>query len=332
MSIATCTPSSGPATGGTHVTLGGADFVQGMAVEFDGVPATDVVVSSGTDPVASWAFFNAIAGGESMALAVGDTITVGTQVYTFQDVLTDVAGNMLIGADNFDSMAIFARAVVGGPGRGTYYADSTPVNADAEVSGYGSGLVAHALVPGVAGDSIPVATTCTTAIWHGEGYGIGGDGVDFLCLGSDGSGAGSSLTCVTPAHAAGAVDVVVDPGISDWTLVNGFTFVEGGGDGWIDIADFRDIEIRAADFADGLAHARVWIWTDVAATIQARVWNITDGISMGESTVITSTTPTMVTINVLLTATLAYYRLQVTSNLGSIDLWATSGQLIKGAA
>ena len=41
-------PTDGPTAGGTAVTITGTGFVSGAAVSFDGLPATDVTVTSGS--------------------------------------------------------------------------------------------------------------------------------------------------------------------------------------------------------------------------------------------------------------------------------------------
>jgi hypothetical protein len=127
----------------------------------------------------------------------------------------------------------------------------------------------------------------------------------------------------------------LSPSIDPFALLGGYTYIEGGntpGSGWVDIANFVDVEIRAAHFPDGLAHVRVTLWTgDPLATIKARLWNAALGVSLGESDVVTGTTPVTVEIPVVLTEPLAYYRVQVTSNLAAVDLWAASVQLVGGA-
>jgi hypothetical protein len=46
--VASVNPLSGPASGGTAVTVTGTDFLTGASVTFNSVPATNVVVTSGT--------------------------------------------------------------------------------------------------------------------------------------------------------------------------------------------------------------------------------------------------------------------------------------------
>src|SRR5262249_11464060 len=51
--VSSVTPSSGPATGGTAVTITGTNFVSGATVTFAGAAATNIVVVSGTQITAT---------------------------------------------------------------------------------------------------------------------------------------------------------------------------------------------------------------------------------------------------------------------------------------
>lgn len=117
--------------------------------------------------------------------ADGDTITLGSSTYTMRTALVgDVAGEVLIGADGNASLANIVAAIVNGGGG--VYAPSTPVNADADAYiRFPDQLAANALVVGVAGDAIALATTGGAGQWYGEG----GIPIDHLQLGSDPSGA-----------------------------------------------------------------------------------------------------------------------------------------------
>lgn len=57
-----------------------------------------------------------------------DTVTTGTKVYTFQTVLTNTDGNVLIGASASDSIDNLIAAINLGAGSGTTYAASTSAN------------------------------------------------------------------------------------------------------------------------------------------------------------------------------------------------------------
>jgi hypothetical protein len=203
MGLTAVTPSSGTGYGGTLVTLTGTGFVTGATVTFDGTPATSVVVQPPSGGVHAYAFL-----ASTVNYAAGDTITLGTQVYTYQTTLTNVAGNLLLGGNLSESLNIFCRAVVGGPGRGVTYATATPVHTSAEAYRYFDMAKAVALVAGVAGNSLVSTTTGASAGWITEGA----IPTTTLLLGEDAATGGTQIACVTPAHAAGAVDVrVINP-------------------------------------------------------------------------------------------------------------------------
>lgn len=100
--------------------------------------------------------------------ANGETVTIGGQVYTFQTVLTDVSGNVLIGANTEASLGNL-NAAINHAGGGNYAA-STPVHAS--VTSYmlfPDRMLARAITAGAAGNSIAVTDTAANADWVGEG-------------------------------------------------------------------------------------------------------------------------------------------------------------------
>lgn len=109
--------------------------------------------------------------GPASNFADGNEVVVGGQTYTFQAVLTDESGNVLIGAGANDSSWNLIQAINGeSGGAGIVYAASTPKNssvaAHMPVSG---GIVAVAITPGAAGNNIVVSSTKIDAQWFGEG-------------------------------------------------------------------------------------------------------------------------------------------------------------------
>jgi hypothetical protein len=104
---------------------------------------------------------------------------------------------------------------------------------------------------------------------------------------------------------------------------------------WVDIADFLDMEIDAADYPGGLARVLCELWTGAGSpagspgpTIQARLWNRTDGVSCGESAVVTSETPVTSDFAVALTSGIKRYREQVTSDTELVDLFCIGAGLL----
>lgn len=86
-----------------------------------------------------------------------DAVTVDGKVYTFQTVLTDVDGNVLIGATTEDSQDNLVAAVNLGTGKGTKYAASMTLHPTVSAAdGAGTTLIATAKTAGDAGNSIVV--------------------------------------------------------------------------------------------------------------------------------------------------------------------------------
>lgn len=102
--------------------------------------------------------------------ADSEEVVLGGTTYVFQDVLTDVAGHVLIGGDIQESHANLANAITLGAGSGVTYAASTMVNASAVAYEQTTVLMkARALTAGAAGNSIACTTTAANAAWVGEG-------------------------------------------------------------------------------------------------------------------------------------------------------------------
>lgn len=94
-----------------------------------------------------------------------ETVTIGTKVYTFQTALTDVDGNVLIGADAEESLDNLVAAVNLAAGAGTTYAASmtAPSENVVAVDGAGTTLEVYDI------DSAGIATTetLTNGSWGG---------------------------------------------------------------------------------------------------------------------------------------------------------------------
>lgn len=113
------------------------------------------------------------------------TVVVGGKTYTFQTTLTDVDGNVLIGADQTASHQNFYDAINLTGTAGTQYAASmtknTMVTATAAT---GTTTVVAAKVPGAIGNPIATTETQTNASWGAAtlagGTGDIGDFIDDL--------------------------------------------------------------------------------------------------------------------------------------------------------
>jgi hypothetical protein len=94
------------------------------------------------------------------------TVTIDGKVYTFQTVLTNVNGNVLIGATNSDTLDNLIAAITLGAGAGTLYATATTLHATVTAAaGAGDTMVVTAKSPGTAGNSLATTETGTFTAW-----------------------------------------------------------------------------------------------------------------------------------------------------------------------
>jgi hypothetical protein len=95
------------------------------------------------------------------------TVTIGGKVYTTQTTLTDVDGNVLIGADQTATAANLAAAINLGAGAGTTYATSMTENPHvaADATAAAGVLTVRAKIPGAVGNLVDTTETQTNAAW-----------------------------------------------------------------------------------------------------------------------------------------------------------------------
>lgn len=96
-----------------------------------------------------------------------ETVTIGGKVYTMQTVLTNVDGNVLIGANAAASLSNLAAAINLGAGSGSTYAAATTANANVSATATATTLVVTALVGGTAGNAITTTETAANASFGG---------------------------------------------------------------------------------------------------------------------------------------------------------------------
>lgn len=109
-----------------------------------------------------------------------ETVTIGGKVYTFQAVLTNVDGNVLIGASASESLDNLIAAINLDAGAGTLYAAATTLHPTVAASaGVGDTMVATAKDSGSAGNAIATLETLTNGVWGG-GTLAGGDDAGYL--------------------------------------------------------------------------------------------------------------------------------------------------------
>lgn len=146
-----------------------------------------------------------------------ETVTIGAKTYTFQTVLTDVDGNVLIGATAADSIANLVAAITLGAGAGTTYATSTTAHPTVTAAdGAGDTVDVTALTAGSAGNAIATTETLTNGSFAAATL-LGGvdatwyavSGATTLINGSLSTGAVSFPLTTTLAPVVGANIVVV---------------------------------------------------------------------------------------------------------------------------
>lgn len=96
-----------------------------------------------------------------------ETVVLGTVTYTFQTVLTAVANNVFIGADQAASLDNLLAAVNQEAGEGTLYGTGTVFNPDARMDDLASTSekLATARIPGTAGNTLATTETLTNGAW-----------------------------------------------------------------------------------------------------------------------------------------------------------------------
>jgi len=99
------------------------------------------------------------------AIANGDTITIGAKVYTFQDTLTDVDGNVKRSGTLATDLANLVKAINLTGVAGTDYATSSVIDANVSAVSDATTMTVTAKTAGTAGDAIASTETSATAAW-----------------------------------------------------------------------------------------------------------------------------------------------------------------------
>lgn len=111
-----------------------------------------------------------------------ETVTIGTKVYTFQTSLTNVDGNVLIGATASDSLDNLIAAINLSAGAGTLYAAATTANGFVSAAaGAGDTMDVTAIKAGTFGNTIASTETLANGSWGGSTL-SGGSGGDVKIL------------------------------------------------------------------------------------------------------------------------------------------------------
>jgi hypothetical protein len=249
-----CTPTNGPAPGGNAVTVNGANFVATpTSVTFGGTAATNIVFSSSTAVTCTAPAHAAGTVNVTVTNPDGQQGT-GNNVYTFNPAPTvtgcspgggalaggtsvTVSGNNFVATPTVTFGGVAATSVVFvnsntvtcvTPAHAAGTVNVTVTNPDNQ-SGTGTNLYSY--------NPAPTVTGCTPAAGAtAGGTNVTVNGSNFLATPSSITFGGSpatsiafvnsgAVTCVTPAHAAGAVNVVVtNPDNQTGTGANVYTF------------------------------------------------------------------------------------------------------------
>lgn len=320
--VTTITNSAGPPVGGTAVTITGTDFVTGATVLFDTDPCTPVGFTSSTTltcttpahlvgavsvtvtnpdtqsgtTAAAFTYQDAptvtsVAVNEG-ALAGGTAITItGTGFVTGAAVLFDVSACTAISVDSSTSITCTTPLHAAGAVSVTVTNADTQTDTLASAYTYQAGPTVSS-VAALTGNAIGgTAVTITgTDFVSGATVLFDTDPCTSVVFGS-----ATSLTCTTPAHAAGAVSVTVtNPDTQLHALAAAFTYIAAPIVSSIDITSgalggATAITITGTDFVSG---ATVLLDATPCA-----------GVVFGSSTSLTCNTPAHVAGLVSLTVT-----------------------------
>lgn len=150
-----------------------ADVVTGT-----GAFAVGVLTATG-NPTGSAASVGTLTG---TTIAAADTVVIAGITYTFIAALSSgptVAGEILVGAADTDSLDNLIAAINGGAGEGSLYSvGTTPQTTTKAKVGAGDTMILEAVTRGVAGDAITTTDTLTAGGWGGATLASGVDGDD----------------------------------------------------------------------------------------------------------------------------------------------------------
>ena len=195
-----------------------------------------------------------------------NTVVIDSKTYTFQATLTDVDGNVHIGADVEASIANLVNAIKLGPGAGTDYADLMTLHPTVfAAEGAGDTMDATAKDAGTAGDSIATTETLSDGSWT-SGATLGGgltailaDSALILAVqnfiapapvdeggGRAPIGADVDVDVPSPIYVAVTADIVV---VSGFVLASVITSVKAALNTFVDALDIGE-DVKTADLAN----------------------------------------------------------------------------------
>jgi len=263
--VASITPNTGTTSGGTSVTIAGTGFLSGATVSFGGTPATGVTLASSTSITATTpdhaagavsvivtntdAQSNALAGGYTYAAphaaptvtaitpnsgtTKGGTAVTITGTGFLAGASVKLGGSSATGVTVVNSNAITAITPAHAAGAVSIVVTNTDAKSGTLTSGYthtGPQSNPAPTVTAITPNSGPTnggtrVTITGTGFLAGATVKLGGTSATSVALVNS-----TSITAVTPAHAAGAVSVqVTNTDAQSGTLTNGFTYAAPAG-------------------------------------------------------------------------------------------------------
>ena len=263
--VASITPNTGTTSGGTSVTIAGTGFLSGATVSFGGTPATGVTLASSTSITATTpahaagavsvivtntdAQSNTLAGGYTYAAPhAAPTVTAitpnsgttngGTAVTItgtgfLAGASVKLGGSSATGVTVVNSNAITAITPAHAAGAVSIVVTNTDAKSGTLTNGYtyagpqsNPAPTVTAITPNSGPTNGGTSVTITgTGFLSGVTIKLGGTSATSVALVNS-----TSITAVTPAHAAGAVSLqVTNTDAQSGTLTNGFTYAAPAG-------------------------------------------------------------------------------------------------------
>lgn len=136
-----------------------------------------------------------------------DTVTIGSQTYTFQTTLTDSADNVAIGGSQAQAMENLRRAINDDGVEGTNYGTGTTANTEVTATDTATTVVATAIEKGSHKNSVATTETSSVMSWDGA------------TLGSGTAGAGNQITLSVAGNEAPSVAAAVGAGTALGAIV-----------------------------------------------------------------------------------------------------------------
>jgi len=158
--------------------------------------------------------------GTATNVSNGDTVTIGSKVYTFQTTLTNVNGNVFIGASAAASLTnLFYAINASGGVAGTNYALATTANTQVVATNpSGTTLVATAILAGTAQNAIATTETAAQLSWAATT--LGGVGATTISTGglADGDVNISTTAALTLTNLFRAINAAGGTQGTDYTV------------------------------------------------------------------------------------------------------------------